>query len=66
MNLGKCIVYHRSLTREESVRKETFALLLDWMTATATICGKKMMILPGFLNLDGCGKDMETVILPVI
>lgn len=33
MNLGKCIVYHRSLTREESVRKETFALLLDWMTA---------------------------------
>ena len=66
MNLGKCIVYHRSLTREESVRKETFALLLDWMTAHGYHMREKMMILPGFLNLDGCGKDMETVILPVI
>ena len=61
-----CIVYHRSLTREESVRKETFALLLDWMTAHGYHMREKMMILPGFLNLDGCGKDMETVILPVI
>ena len=48
MNLGKCIVYHRSLTREESVRKETFALLLDWMTAHGYHMREKMMILPGF------------------
>ena len=65
LNLGKCIVYHRSLTREESVQKETFAPLFDWMTAHGYRMREKMMIQPGFLNLDGCGTDMETVILPV-
>lgn len=66
LNLGKCIVYHRSVTREESVRKETFAPLFDWMNAHGYRMREKMVIQPGFLNLDGCGTDMETVILPVI
>lgn len=65
LNLGKCLVYHRELTREESVRKESFAPMLDWLAAHGYRMHGKMMILPGFLNLDGCGTDMETIILPV-
>lgn len=65
LNLGKCLVYHRSLTREESVRKKSFAPMLDWLRNHGYRMHGKMMILPGFLNLDGCGTDMETVILPV-
>ena len=65
LNLGKCLVYHRSLTREESVRKESFAPVLEWLTGHGYRMRGKMLILPAFLNLDGCGTDMETVILPV-
>lgn len=65
LNLGKCLVYHRSITREASVRKESFAPMLEWLQNHGYKMHGKMMILPGFLNLDGCGTDMETVVLPV-
>lgn len=65
LRLGECLAYHRRVTRAESVQKESFAPMWEYLRRNGLRLREKMMILPGFLNLDGCGTDVETVLAPV-
>lgn len=63
--MGKCLVFHRVFTRAESVRVETFAPMLRWLEEHGYRMRGDFIIYPTFLNLDGNGQDVETVIVPI-
>lgn len=63
--LGKCIRFRRQATRTESVRKETFADLFEYLDAHGYRVRNDIMLFPSFLNLDGLGSDIETLYVPV-
>lgn len=63
--LGKCVRFRRRLTREESVRKETFADLFSYLDDHGYALRGDIILFPSFLNLDGCGSDIETLFVPV-
>jgi len=65
LNLGKCIRYKRRATRLESVQKETFADLTEYLKSHGYQLRGDMMLFPSFLNLDGKGSDIETLYVPV-
>jgi DNA-binding transcriptional MerR regulator len=63
--MGKCLVYHRSMTRAESVQRESYAPMLRWLSAhNYKMCGP-VIIFPSFMNLDGEGTDVETITVPL-
>lgn len=64
--LGKCIRYRRTATRAESVRKESYAPLLRYLDAHGYRLRDDILIIPLFLNLDGKGKDIEVLLVPVV
>lgn len=63
--LGKCIRFRRQATRTESVRKETFTGLFEYLDAHGYQVRSDAMLFPSFLNLDGQGSDIETLYVPV-
>ena len=53
------------VTREESIQKETFDGLFEYLDAhSLAICGD-VLIMPMFLNLDGEGSDIEVLYVPI-
>ncbi len=66
MKLGKCLRYRRRATREESVKKETFRTAFAYLDEHGYKIRDDVVIFPSFLNLDGKGKDVETVVIPVV
>lgn len=65
LNMGKCLRFRRQLTREESVRKETFDEMFSYLASHGYRLRGDILLLPAFLNLDGRGTDIETLLAPI-
>jgi DNA-binding transcriptional MerR regulator len=65
LSLGKCLVFHRALTRAESAQAVSFAPMLQWLEQHGYRLRNDLVIYPSFLNLDGAGRDVETVVVPI-
>lgn len=63
--LGKCIRYRRKATRSESVQKETFVTLMDYLENHGYHLRSDIILFPSFLNLDGHGSDIEILYVPI-
>lgn len=63
--LGKCIRFKRQATRTESVQKEAFAALFEYLGDHGYEVRNDIILFPSFLNLDGQGSDVETLFVPV-
>lgn len=63
--MGKCLRFRRQITRTQSVRKETFSDMLAWLEGHGYRLRADILLLPGFLNLDGQGSDVETLLAPI-
>lgn len=66
LELGKCVRMRRRLTRAESLRKESFFGLRDYLCEHDLRLRGDAILFPAFLNLDGRGIDAETVIVPAV
>lgn len=65
LELGRCVRFRRTVTREESVRKETFDDLFACLDTRQLAIRGDILIMPMFLNLDGEGSDIEVLYVPV-
>lgn len=65
LSLGKCVRFRRRVTREESVRRDTFDDLLAYLNEWGHRLRSDILLLPAFLNLDGQGSDIETLYVPI-
>lgn len=63
--LGKCVRYQRRLTRSQSLRKDTFVALFEYLSDHGYRLRGDILLLPAFLNLDGRGSDVETLLVPI-
>ncbi len=63
--MGKCLRFRRCLTRDESVRKETFDDMFEYLSEHGYRLRGDILLLPAFLNLDGKGSDVETLLAPI-
>lgn len=63
--MGKCLRFRRQLTRAQSVRRETFSDMFGWLGQHGYRLRSDVLLLPGFLNLDGQGSDVETLLAPI-
>ena len=63
--MGKCVRYYREKTREESARKESFQDLFNYLKENQLEIKGDVLLLPSFLNLDGQGRDIEILYVPV-
>ncbi|WP_236758994.1 MerR family transcriptional regulator [Adlercreutzia mucosicola] len=65
LELGRCVRFRRTVTREESVRKETFDDLFAYLKTHNLAIRGDILIMPMFLNLDGEGCDIEVLYVPI-
>ena len=65
LEMGKCLRYHRQLTRQESLRKQSFDPLFSYLGRHGYRLRGDVLLLPGFMNLDGWGADVETLLVPI-
>ncbi len=65
LEMGKCLRYRRQITRAQSIRKEAFAPLFTYLERHGYRLRGDVLLLPGFMNLDGQGADIETLLVPV-
>jgi len=65
LNMGKCLSFQRYATREQSVKKATFQSAFTYMENHGYQMRADVLIFPSFLNLDGKGQDIETVLIPI-
>lgn len=65
LTMGKCLRFRRCLTRDESVRKETFDDMFAYLSSHGYRLRGDILLLPAFLNLDGKGSDVETLLAPI-
>lgn len=66
MHMGKCIRFYRQKTREESSKFESFIDLVEFVNKhQLKIRGEEILLLPTFLNLDGNGRDIEVLYVPI-
>lgn len=65
LKLGKCIRFQRYATRTQSVQKSTFSDAFTYMEEHGYQLRDDLVIFPSFLNLDGEGQDIETVLIPI-
>lgn len=65
LKLGKCLRFRRRATRAESVKKATFKEALAYLEDHGYQVRDDLVIFPSFLNLDGEGQDVETVVIPI-
>lgn len=63
--LGKCFRFRRKVTRDESIQKETFTDLLEYLGSHGYRLRGDIILFPSFLNLDGQGSDIETLYVPI-
>lgn len=63
--MGKCLRFRRRLTREESLRKESFDEMFEYLASHGYRLRGDILLLPAFLNLDGKGSDIETLLAPI-
>jgi len=63
--LGKCLRFRRRLTRAESVVKETFCPMLDYLDGHGYSIRSDLILFPTLMNLDGAGQDVETLYVPI-
>ena len=65
LEMGKCLRYRRCLSRAESLRRETFGPLFAYLERHGYHLRSDVLLLPMFMNLDGCGSDLETLLVPI-
>lgn len=65
LELGRCVRFGRRVTREESIWKETFNELFEYLGERSLEIRGDIMLMPSFLNLDGEGSDIEILYVPV-
>lgn len=65
LEMGKCLRYRRQITRAQSIRKETFAPLFTYLSHHGYRLRGDVLLLPSFMNLDGRGTDIETLLVPI-
>ena len=65
IELGHCAYFRREVTREESARRESYAPLYQYLEKHNLAIKGDALLFPLFLNLDGEGRDVETVYVPV-
>lgn len=63
--LGRCIRFRRLATRAESAQKQSYAPLFDFMDQHGYRLHGDVLLVPLFLNLDGKGKDIEILFVPI-
>lgn len=63
--MGKCIRYRRTATRSESAQKRSYAPLFDYLNVHGYRLRDNILLIPLFLNLDGKGKDIEILLVPI-
>ncbi|WP_139650646.1 MerR family transcriptional regulator [Raoultibacter phocaeensis] len=65
LELGRCVRFGRRVTRAESIQKETFDELFEYLDERNLEIRGDIMLMPSFLNLDGEGSDIEILYVPV-
>ncbi len=65
VELGHCVFFRREATREESAQRESYAPLYDYLEEHQLAIKGDALLFPLFLNLDGEGRDVETLYVPV-
>lgn len=65
LKLGTCVQFVRRVTRSQSVQKEAFSILFDYLSKNRLEIRDDILLLPSFLNLDGKGSDIEVLFIPV-
>lgn len=65
IELGHCVYFRREVTREESAQRTSYAPLYDYLEKHGLVIRGDALLFPLFLNLDGEGRDVETVYVPV-
>ncbi|MEC4271898.1 MerR family transcriptional regulator [Adlercreutzia sp. R25] len=65
LELGRCLRFRRMVTREESIQKETFDNLFEYLEEHGLAIRSDILIMPMFLNLDGEGSDIEVLYVPI-
>lgn len=65
IELGHCVYFRREVTREESARRSSYATLYDYLEKNKLSIKGDALLFPLFLNLDGEGRDVEAIYIPV-
>lgn len=65
LTMGKCLRFTRYLTRTESIKKENFDDMFHYLEDHGYHLRGDSLLLPAFLNLDGKGSDIETLLVPI-
>ena len=65
LSLGKCLFIHRFATRAQSILKSSYEEAFEYIESHGYQIRADLVILPSFLNLDGNGQDIETVLIPI-
>ncbi len=63
--MGKCLRFRRQATRSQSVRRDAYDDMFAWLADHGYRLRADVLLLPGFLNLDGQGSDVETLLAPI-
>ena len=63
--LGKCIRFRRQATRAQSVNKESYRELFEYLNSHGYEIRSDIILFPSFFNLDGQGSDIETLCVPI-
>ncbi len=63
--LGRCLAHRRRKTRAESLSRESYRPLLDFLRGNSLRVRGDILLVPYFLNLDGAGSDLEELLVPV-
>lgn len=63
--MGKCLRVRRLVTRAQSLRRESYVPALAYLEERGYRVRGDALLLPGFLNLDGEGSDVETLFIPI-
>lgn len=65
IELGHCVYFRREVTREESVQRSSYAMLYKYLEENKLSIRSDALLFPLFLNLDGEGRDVEVIYIPV-
>lgn len=65
LSLGRCLRFKRQASRAESVRKESFNILFDYLDKHGHEIRSDIVLFPSFFNIDGQGSDIEILYVPI-
>lgn len=63
--LGKCLRFYRRISREQSLRRESFDGMFEWIRVHGYRLRSDVLLVPSFFNLDGKGEDVEILFAPI-